>query len=128
MNAEGRELKEDFLGTAHAGARRKTEVETRGTLVLAGDLGPPAMGGAVVLVAKDGIGHAQSNIDPVGNVTGVTVPPVNFGSDETTKLKGSLQHSLGDDQFPSFHHYAARDIGSSHIEFAFAPAIGASQQ
>jgi peptidyl-prolyl cis-trans isomerase D len=82
---------------------------------------------AVFKTAKDGVGQAEGNSDTervVFRVTDITVPPVDFASDETKKLKETLQRTLSDEQLAAYVTKLEKDIGTTINEAAFAQATG----
>jgi peptidyl-prolyl cis-trans isomerase D len=84
---------------------------------------------AAFKTAKDGVGQATGDSDSewvVFRVTDITVPPVDFASDEVKKLKDALQRSLGDEQLAAYVTKLEKDIGTKINEEAFAQATGAS--
>jgi peptidyl-prolyl cis-trans isomerase D len=92
---------------------------------------PPSLTTAVFRTAKDGVGQTEGHGDTeriVFRVTDITVPPVDFASDEIKKLKESLQRTLSDEQLAAFVTKLEKEIGTSINETAFAQATGASNQ
>jgi peptidyl-prolyl cis-trans isomerase D len=90
---------------------------------------PSSVIAAVFRTAKDSVAQAegQGNTERiVFRVTDITVPPVDFASEETKKLKASLQRTLADEQLAAFVNKLEKDIGTSINEAAFAQATGAS--
>jgi peptidyl-prolyl cis-trans isomerase D len=90
---------------------------------------PSAVIAAAFKTAKDGVGQAAGDGDSewvVFRVTDITVPPVDFASDETKKLKDALQRALGDEQLAAYVTKLEKDIGTKINEEAFAQATGAS--
>ena len=84
---------------------------------------------AAFKTAKDAVGQAAGDSDTewvVFRVTDVTVPPVDFASDETKKLKDTLQRTLSDEQLAAYVTKLEKDIGTKINEDAFAQATGAS--
>ncbi|WP_024518785.1 peptidyl-prolyl cis-trans isomerase [Bradyrhizobium sp. Tv2a-2] len=107
------------------------KVETASGLTRGGSAAglPSNVVAAVFKTAKDGVGQATGNSDSewvVFRVTDITVPPVDFASDEIKKLKDTLQRSLGDEQLAAYVTKLEKDIGTKVNEEAFAQATGAS--
>jgi peptidyl-prolyl cis-trans isomerase D len=83
---------------------------------------------AAFKTAKDGVGQAAGDSDSewvVFRVTDIIVPPVDFASDETKKLKDALQRTLSDEQLAAYVTKLEKDIGTKINEEAFAQATGA---
>ncbi len=59
-------------------------------------------------------------------VTDITVPPVDFASDEIKKLKETLQRGLTDEQVAQYVSRLEKDIGTSINEAALAQVTGAN--
>ena len=90
---------------------------------------PSGVIAAVFRSAKDSVGQVEGRTDGeriVFRVTGVTVPPVDFASEETKKLKESLQRALSDEQLAQYVTKLETEIGTSINEAAFAQVTGAS--
>jgi peptidyl-prolyl cis-trans isomerase D len=90
---------------------------------------PSSVVAAAFKTAKDGVGQAAGDSDTewvVFRVTDITVPPVDFASDETKKLKDSLQRTLSDEQLAAYVTKLEKNIGTKINEEAFAQATGAS--
>ena len=90
---------------------------------------PSGVIAAVFRTAKDGVGQVEGRTDGeriVFRVTGITVPPVDFASEETKKLKESLQRALSDEQLAQYVTKLEKEIGTSINEAAFAQVTGAS--
>jgi peptidyl-prolyl cis-trans isomerase D len=90
---------------------------------------PSGVIAAVFRTAKDSVGQVEGRTDGeriVFRVTGVTVPPVDFASEETKKLKESLQRALSDEQLAQYVTKLETEIGTSINEAAFAQVTGAS--
>jgi peptidyl-prolyl cis-trans isomerase D len=84
---------------------------------------------AAFKTAKDNVGQAAGDSDAewvVFRVTDITVPPVDFASAETKKLKDTLQRTLSDEQLAAYVTKLEKDIGTKINEEAFAQATGAS--
>jgi peptidyl-prolyl cis-trans isomerase D len=84
---------------------------------------------AAFKTAKDNVGQAAGDSDTewvVFRVTDITVPPVDFASAETKKLKDTLQRTLSDEQLAAYVTKLEKDIGTKINEEAFAQATGAS--
>jgi peptidyl-prolyl cis-trans isomerase D len=84
---------------------------------------------AVFRTAKGGVGQVEGRNDGeriVFRVTDITVPPVDFASEETKKLKESLQRALSDEQLAQYVTKLEKEIGTSINEAAFAQVTGAS--
>jgi peptidyl-prolyl cis-trans isomerase D len=89
---------------------------------------PPAAIAAAFRTAKDGIGQAAGgagNAQIVFRVTGVTVPPIDFGSDDIKTLKQTLLRNLTDEQIGEYVMRLETDIGVSINQEAFAQVTGA---
>ena len=83
---------------------------------------------AAFKTAKDAVAQATGDSDTewiVFRVTDVTVPPVDFNSDETKKLKETLQRTLSDEQLAAYVTKLEKNIGTKINEEAFAQATGA---
>jgi len=90
---------------------------------------PPAAIAAAFRIAKDGVGQTAGgagNAQIVFRVTEVTVPPVDFASDEVKTLKQTLQRNLTDEQIGEYVTRLESDIGTSINQEAFAQVTGAS--
>jgi peptidyl-prolyl cis-trans isomerase D len=84
---------------------------------------------AAFKTAKDNVGQAAGDSDAewvVFRVTDITVPPVDFASAETKKLRDALQRTLSDEQLAAYVTKLEKDIGTKINEEAFAQATGAS--
>ena len=84
---------------------------------------------AAFKTAKDNVGQAAGDSDTewvVFRVTDIAVPPVDFASAETKKLKDTLQRTLSDEQLAAYVTKLEKDIGTKINEEAFAQATGAS--
>jgi len=80
---------------------------------------------------KDGAGQTPGNNGTewiVFRVTDVTVPPVDFASDEAKKLKEKLQRELTDEQVAQYVTRLEKDVGTSINEAAVAQVTGANDQ
>jgi peptidyl-prolyl cis-trans isomerase D len=89
---------------------------------------PSSVVTAAFKTAKGSVGQAAGDSDSewiVFRVTDITVPPVDFASDETKKLKDSLQRTLSDEQLAAYVTKLEKDIGTKINEEAFAQATGA---
>ena len=85
---------------------------------------------AAFRTAKDGVGQvagAGSEEWIVFRVTEVSVPPVDFASDEIKKLKDTLQRGLTDEQVAEYVNKLETDIGTTINQTAFAQVTGANQ-
>ncbi|HLG82169.1 MAG TPA: SurA N-terminal domain-containing protein [Bradyrhizobium sp.] len=83
---------------------------------------------AAFKTAKDSVAQAAGDSDSewiVFRVTDITVPPVDFASDETKKLKETLQRTLSDEQLAAYVTKLEKTIGTKINEEAFAQATGA---
>ena len=90
---------------------------------------PAAAITAAFRTAKDGVGQtaaAGTNEWIVFRVTDVSVPPVDFASDDIKKLKESLLRSLTDEQVAQYVTRLEADIGTSINQAAFAQVTGAN--
>jgi peptidyl-prolyl cis-trans isomerase D len=97
------------------------------------DASPPGLpAGAIVAAfrtAKDGVGQAAgagAGGQIVFRVTDITVPPVDFASEDVKKLKQSLERSLTDEQLAEYVTKIESDIGTSINQDAFAQITGAN--
>jgi len=83
---------------------------------------------AAFKTAKNSVAQAAGDSDTewvVFRVTDVTVPPVDFASDETKKLKETLQRTLSDEQLAAYVTKLEKNIGTTVNEANFAQATGA---
>jgi len=90
---------------------------------------PAGVIAAAFRTAKDGVGQtagAANNEWIVFRVTDVTVPPVDFASDDVKKLKESVQRSLTDEQVAQYVTKLETDIGTTINQAAFAQITGAN--
>jgi peptidyl-prolyl cis-trans isomerase D len=81
--------------------------------------------------AKDGVGQTPGSGGTewiVFRVTAITVPPVDFNSDDMKKLKEQLTRGLSDEQVALYVAKLEKDIGTTINEAAFEQVTGASQQ
>jgi peptidyl-prolyl cis-trans isomerase D len=97
------------------------------------DASPPGLPAGAVLAAfrtaKDGVGQAAgagAGGQIVFRVTDITVPPVDFASEDVKKLKQSLERSLTDEQLAEYVTKIESDIGTSINQDAFAQITGAN--
>lgn len=84
---------------------------------------------AAFRTAKDGFGQTEVNNGAewiVFRVTDITVPPLDLTSEDTKKLKETLQRSLSEELLAEYVNRLEKDIGTSVNEAAFAQATGAS--
>jgi peptidyl-prolyl cis-trans isomerase D len=84
---------------------------------------------AAFRTAKDAAGQTPGAAGTewiVFRVTDVTVPPVDFNSDDMKKLKEQLARGLSDEQVALYVAKLEKDIGTSINEAAFAQVTGAS--
>jgi peptidyl-prolyl cis-trans isomerase D len=84
---------------------------------------------AAFRTAKEGAGQtpgAGANQWVVLRVTDVTVPPVDFASDDIKKLKETLSRSLTDETVAQYVTRLESDIGTSINQAAFAQVTGAN--
>jgi peptidyl-prolyl cis-trans isomerase D len=89
---------------------------------------PTSVVAAAFRTAKDGAGQTAGNGPDeyvVFRVTDITVPPVDFASDDIKKLKDSLQRSLEDELIAQYVTRLESDIGTTINEAALAQATGA---
>ena len=80
---------------------------------------------------KDGVGQTPGSGGSewiVFRVTDVSVPAVDFASDEVKKLKETLQGNLTEEQVTQYVHQLEKDIGTSINEAAVAQVTGAGDQ
>ena len=90
---------------------------------------PAGVIAAAFRTAKDGVGQtagAANNEWIVFRVTDVTVPPVDFASDDVKKLNESVQRSLTDEQVAQYVTKLESDIGTTINQAAFAQVTGAN--
>ena len=90
---------------------------------------PSGVIAAAFKTAKDTVAQAAGDSDTewiVFRVTDITVPPVDFNSDETKKLKETLQRTLSDEQLAAYVTKLEKNIGTKINEEAFAQATGAA--
>jgi len=90
---------------------------------------PAAALTAAFRTAKDGVGQTPGNGGSewvVFRVTEVTVPPVDFASDDIKKLKETLQRSLTDEQVAQYVAKIETEIGTTINQAAFAQVTGAN--
>jgi peptidyl-prolyl cis-trans isomerase D len=93
---------------------------------------PPGVPASVVAAAfrtaKDGAGQTAAGTDEwiVFRVTDISVPPVDFASDDIKKMKDQLQRSLEDEQIAQYVTKLESDIGTTINESAFAQVTGAN--
>jgi peptidyl-prolyl cis-trans isomerase D len=93
---------------------------------------PPGVPASVVAAAfrtaKDGAGQTAAGTDQwiVFRVTDISVPPVDFASDDIKKMKDQLQRSLEDEQIAQYVTKLESDIGTTINESAFAQVTGAN--
>ena len=84
---------------------------------------------AAFRTAKDGVGQTPGNGGSewlVFRVTDISVPPVDFASDEIKKLTETLQRGLTDEQVAQYVGRLQKDIGTSINEAALAQVTGAN--
>ena len=89
---------------------------------------PSSVVTAAFKTAKDSVAQAAGDSDTewiVFRVTDITVPPVDFNSDATKKLKETLQRTLSDEQLAAYVSKLEKNIGTKINEEAFAQATGA---
>jgi peptidyl-prolyl cis-trans isomerase D len=89
---------------------------------------PSSLIAAAFRTAKDGVGQtpASGNEWIVFRVTDITVPPVDFNSEDMKKLKDQLVRSLSEEQVALYVARLEKDIGTSINEAAFAQVTGAA--
>ena len=110
--------------------RRRTESGDRDGVRRDASL-PGVAGGAITAAfrtPKDGVGQtAGAGADEwiVFRVTDVTLPPVDFASDDIKKLKDTLQRSVTDEQVAQYVTKLESDIGTTINQTAFAQVTGA---
>jgi len=86
---------------------------------------------AAFRTTKDGAGQTPGNGGNewiVFRVTEISVPPVDFASDEIKKLKETLQRGLTDEQVGQYVSKLEKDIGTSINEGAVAQVTGANNE
>jgi len=84
---------------------------------------------AAFRTAKDGVGQTSGSGTSqwvVFRVTDVSVPPVDFASDDIKKLKETLVHALTEEQLAQYVTKLEADIGTSINQAAFAQVTGAN--
>ena len=90
---------------------------------------PAAAVAAAFRTAKDGVGQVP---DPAANawivfrVTDITVPPVDFASDEMKKLSENIKRAITDEQLAQYITKLESDIGTNVNQTAFAQVTGAN--
>jgi peptidyl-prolyl cis-trans isomerase D len=90
---------------------------------------PAGVIAAAFRTAKDGVGQtagAANNEWIVFRVTDVTVPPVDFASDDIKKVTESVQRSLTDEEVAQYVTKLESDIGTTINQDAFAQVTGAN--
>jgi len=90
---------------------------------------PAGVISAAFRTAKDGVGQtagAANNEWIVFRVTDVTVPPVDFASDDVKKMKESVLRNLTDEQVAQYVTKLESDIGTTINQAAFAQVTGAN--
>ena len=115
---------------ADEAARIGAKVETASGLTRGGTVPglPQDVSAAAFRSAKDAFVQAEGGTPGerfVFRVTDITVPPVDFASEQTKKLKESLQRALGDEQLAQYVTKLEKEIGTSINEAAFEQATGA---
>ena len=116
---------------ADEAAQAGLSVETASGLKREGSV-PGLPAGAITAAfrtAKDGAGQAPAvgaNAWIVFRVTDITVPPVDFASDEMKKLKDNLLRGLTDEQISEYITKLESNIGTNVNQAAFAQVTGAN--
>ena len=90
---------------------------------------PATVISAAFRTAKDGSGQTAGATPSewvVFRVTDITVPPVDFGSDDIKKLKQALERSLTDELLAEYVTKLESNIGTTINEAAFAQVTGAN--
>jgi peptidyl-prolyl cis-trans isomerase D len=90
---------------------------------------PAGVISAAFRTPKDGVGQTPGNGGSewvVFRVTDISVPPVDFASDEIKKLKEPLLRALTDEQVAQYVGRLQKDIGTSINEAALAQVTGAN--
>jgi peptidyl-prolyl cis-trans isomerase D len=90
---------------------------------------PTSTVSAAFRTAKDGVGQTAGSGPGewvVFRVTDVSVPPVDPASDDTKKLKETLQRGLTDEQVAQYVGKLESDIGTTINQAAFAQVTGAN--
>ena len=90
---------------------------------------PPAVVTAAFRTAKDSFGQTEVNGGAqwiVFRVTDITVPPLDLTSEDTKKLKGTLQRNLSEELLAEYVTRLEKNIGTTINETAFAQVTGAS--
>jgi peptidyl-prolyl cis-trans isomerase D len=90
---------------------------------------PATVISAAFRTAKDGSGQtagAGAGEWVVFRVTDITVPPIDFASDDIKKLKQALERSLTDEQVAEYVTKLESNIGTTINEGAFAQVTGAN--
>lgn len=97
------------------------------------DASPPGVPASVVAAAfrtaKDGVGQTAGTGGSewvVFRVTDVSVPPVDFASDDIKKLKEALQRGLSDELVAQYVTRLETNIGTTINQTAFAQVTGAN--
>lgn len=112
---------------ASAGVKVETAANFRRDASLPGV--PAAVIAAAFRTVKDGDGQtpaAGGSEWIVYRVTDVTVPPVDFASDEVKQLKEAVRRSLSDEQVGQYVTKIESNIGVTVNEAAFAQVTGAN--
>jgi len=84
---------------------------------------------AAFRTAKDGVGQTSGSGAEqwvVFRVTDISVPPVDFASDDIKKLKETLQRGMTDEQLAQYVTKLESNIGTSINQAAFAQVTGAN--
>jgi len=84
---------------------------------------------AAFRTAKDGVGQTPGSGGSewfVFRVTDISVPPVDFASDEMKKLKETLLRTMTDEQVAQYVSRLQKDIGTTINEAALAQVTGAN--
>ena len=90
---------------------------------------PAGVIAAAFRTAKDGVGQtagAANNEWIVFRVTDITVPPVDFASEDIKKLKEALARGLNDEAVAQYVTKLESDIGTTINQAAFAQVTGAN--
>jgi peptidyl-prolyl cis-trans isomerase D len=116
---------------AEEAASGGSKVETASGLTRDGSVPglPASVTAAVFRTPKDGVGQTTGSSDTqwiVFRVTGITVPPVDFASDEIKKAKEGLQRTQAEELLAQYVNKLEKDLGTSVNEAAFAQVTGAS--
>jgi peptidyl-prolyl cis-trans isomerase D len=123
---QGGKLEEEAAGI---GAKVETAAAFKREAALPGV--PAGAITAAFRTTKDGAGQTPGNGGSqwiVFRVTDISMPPVDFASDEIKKLKETLQRGLTEEQVAQYVSQLEKDIGTSINEAAVAQVTGANNE